>query len=430
MAIMFSGFLGRGRVASIKYLSIAVLVPILSLLSFVYTATAYAPVDQQTDPWKNVSLGIAPEEFIRFFNFHVKDESSSKNASKKLIPSTTMNFTFENGVGIAKVDYGVRGMLEFAVNDTDGSLLEVKFSDSNEIPSIVPVGTLMSLADEVSKEGVERFLDNWKVTEGDTLSPGFHSQTERDGNYYSLTVTKEGWCFIVRPSRAQYSIFDDKPNLLAKKEVVDKKKKADRKREDQPVIQEVSHPDDLLVLVNKKWRLPADYIPSDLVVPQVRFGFSGEHSKKKMRKEAAKALEALFLAAEEKGYLLYAQSGYRPYERQEVLFASYTRRFQSVEKANQVRARPGHSEHQTGLAMDITSASVNMKLTTSFGNTPEGKWVASHAHEFGFIIRYPKGKESITGYQYEPWHLRYVGKEAAKEIYERELTLEEYLEDR
>ncbi len=211
--------------ASIKYLSIAILVPILSLLSFVYTATAYAPVDEQTDLSQNVSLGVAPEEFIRIFNLHLKDESSSKNVTKKLIPSTSMNLTFENGVGVAKVDYGIRGMLELAVNEADGSLLEVKFSDSNEIPSSVPTGTLMSLADEVSIKGIERFLDNLKVTEGNTLEPGFHSKAERDGNSYSLTVTKEGWCFIARPSRAMYSIFDDKPSLLAKKESLDKRRK-------------------------------------------------------------------------------------------------------------------------------------------------------------------------------------------------------------
>lgn len=88
----------------------------------------------------------------------------------------------------------------------------------------------------------------------------------------------------------------------------------------------------------------------------------------------------------------------------------------------------GKSEHQTGLAMDETSRSVNLEITEEFGETKEGKWVKENAHRACFIIRYPIGKESITGYQYEPWHLRYVGKEKVSAIYENELTLEEYFQ--
>ncbi|MCM1988292.1 D-alanyl-D-alanine carboxypeptidase family protein [Oceanirhabdus seepicola] len=188
----------------------------------------------------------------------------------------------------------------------------------------------------------------------------------------------------------------------------------------------VSNPDHILALVNKKNKLPSDYIPHNLVVPNVPFPFKSYHSKKLMRKEAAQALENLFKKAEEDNIKIYALSGYRSYTRQESIFASNVKK-NGLEKANQFSAKPGESEHQTGLAMDLTSPSVNNVLTQRFGQTMEGKWVKANAYKFGFIIRYPKGKEHITGYQYEPWHLRFVGKEAAEEIFNKNITLEEYL---
>ncbi|MFV9510777.1 M15 family metallopeptidase [Tepidibacillus sp. LV47] len=181
-----------------------------------------------------------------------------------------------------------------------------------------------------------------------------------------------------------------------------------------------------LILVNKHHSLPANYVPNDLVVPNVPFSFNGNLPKKLMRKEAAHALEQLFQAAKKENLALYAQSGYRSYEKQKAIF-TYNANQKGEEKANQTSAYPGQSEHQTGLAMDLTSSRIYFQLNESFAKTPEGKWVAKHAHEFGFIIRYPKGKEEITGYQYEPWHIRYVGKKAAEEIFKKQLTLEEYL---
>ena len=94
----------------------------------------------------------------------------------------------------------------------------------------------------------------------------------------------------------------------------------------------------------------------------------------------------------------------------------------SKEYADAYSARPGHSEHQTGYTIDCNT------IDTNFGSTPEGIWLRDHCHEYGFIIRYPLGRENITGYAYEPWHIRYVGVEYATEIYEQGLTLEEYLD--
>ena len=119
-------------------------------------------------------------------------------------------------------------------------------------------------------------------------------------------------------------------------------------------------------------------------------------------------------------------SGFRSYERQKDVFAQNVKKL-GEETARRVSATPGQSEHQTGLAMDVTSPEIDFKLTTEFEKTREGKWVLENAHKYGFIIRYPKGKEAITGYDYEPWHLRYVGKEHAAYMKEHNLTLEEYL---
>lgn len=191
---------------------------------------------------------------------------------------------------------------------------------------------------------------------------------------------------------------------------------------------ELNNPFEVLALINKQHALPADYIPSDLVFPDVPFPFVEDLPKKQIRQVAANALEKLFAAAEQEGLDLYAQSGFRSYETQEYLFASYVSNH-GEEEANKFSARPGESEHQSGLAMDVTSPQVNFDLVIEFGDTKEGKWLRDHAAEYGFIIRYPKGKEDITGYQYEPWHIRYVGVKTATEIMERDITLEEYLEE-
>lgn len=191
----------------------------------------------------------------------------------------------------------------------------------------------------------------------------------------------------------------------------------------------VTNPDHVLVLVNKERNLPADYVPDDLVIPDVRFPFDEDHPKKLMRQDAAEALQQLISQAWEESLELYALSGYRSYETQRQIFA-YNVGQKGEEAANQFSARPGQSEHQTGLAMDVTSPQVGFALTQSFADTTEGRWLREHAREFGFIIRYPEGKEDITGYQYEPWHLRYVGVEHAVSICEEELTLEEYLGQR
>jgi len=182
-----------------------------------------------------------------------------------------------------------------------------------------------------------------------------------------------------------------------------------------------------VVLVNKKRNLPASYEPKDLVVPNVPFSFSGSSPKKQMRKAAATALEKLFAAAKKDGIDIKAVSGYRSYATQKSIFERNAS-IKGEAVANKTSARPGQSEHQTGLAMDISSASAGYDLQQSFGSTKEGKWLKANAPKYGFIIRYGKDQEKLTGYSYEPWHVRYVGVYIAGEITKQNLTLEQYLE--
>lgn len=180
-----------------------------------------------------------------------------------------------------------------------------------------------------------------------------------------------------------------------------------------------------MILVNKKWSLPKDYVPSDLTKVDIPFAEGVVESRKQMRAEAAEALEEMFAAALEDGIELIGVSGYRSYYHQKTI---YERRLAEMgpEHVAKYNAKPGHSEHQTGLAMDVGCPGC-VDLEECFAETDAYKWLRKNAHLYGFIIRYPKGGEKETGYAFEPWHVRYVGDEAAA-IKESGLTLEVYVE--
>lgn len=181
----------------------------------------------------------------------------------------------------------------------------------------------------------------------------------------------------------------------------------------------IKNPSNTLVLVNKNNKLSKDYVPSDLRVVKVA---RRSDDTAKMNTTAAKQLEKMFADAKKDGIELAAWSGYRSYKTQQAAYNQW-------KKNDSISARPGHSEHQTGLAMDVIAKKDLKKngspLNQSFGKTKEGKWLAINAHKYGFIIRYPKGKETITGYSYEPWHVRYVGEKVATKLYKNNWTLEE-----
>ena len=157
-----------------------------------------------------------------------------------------------------------------------------------------------------------------------------------------------------------------------------------------------------ILIVNKTYSLPKDYDPG------------------KINDDALNAFNEMKEAAAKDNIKLWIQSGYRSYKTQEGLYNNYVKE-DGKDKADTYSARPGHSEHQSGYAMDLNI------IGSAFEGTPEAIWIDKNCYKYGFIIRYPKGKENITGYKYEPWHIRYLGKENAKKVYESGKTLEEYL---
>lgn len=173
-------------------------------------------------------------------------------------------------------------------------------------------------------------------------------------------------------------------------------------------------------VVNKRRPLnPKTYVPPNLVGPGVKTRAGGT-----IRADVAAALRQLFVAAKSAGHDPMFSSGYRSYQTQVSVYNSYVAS-DGQAAADTYSARPGYSEHQTGLAVDVCNAG-SCALVQSFGNTSFGKWLAAHAHEHGFTIRYKQGKQHITGYTYEPWHLRYVGKTTAAQLHASGKTLEEH----
>ena len=184
-------------------------------------------------------------------------------------------------------------------------------------------------------------------------------------------------------------------------------------------------PASLWVIVNKMRRLPAGYVPADLVVPHVRLQLSPKAERMHVRQVAAGPLQDLFAAAHQAGFNLELLSGYRSEAYQKKIYDKYVKKLKA--RAAIASAQPGYSEHQTGLAVDLDrNRDLRCLAMPCFAAMPEAEWLAEHAHEFGFIIRYEKDKEAVTGYEYEPWHLRYVGKELATELFLNHQTMEEF----
>lgn len=203
--------------------------------------------------------------------------------------------------------------------------------------------------------------------------------------YGNITGISEGSCTVTVTSKAN-------PSVFAEVSVIVEKGSSNESG--------LTYINGILI-VNKTYSVPASYAPG--VDP-----------------EAQAAFDKMASAAAAEGLNIYISSGYRSYDYQKGLYERYVAR-DGQAAADTYSARPGHSEHQTGLAFDLNT------ISDEFADTAEGKWVAEHCHEYGFIIRYQKDKEDITGYKYEPWHIRYLGVETATAVYQSGLCLEEYL---
>lgn len=178
-----------------------------------------------------------------------------------------------------------------------------------------------------------------------------------------------------------------------------------------------------LVLTNKSSLLDSSFVPVDLVNVTLK-----RENACQLRKPVLEALERMFNAAKEEGYTLYVKSAYRSYQTQNTM---YYNRLERMGYDDGLVAYPGSSDHQTGMGVDVLNQKWMEKdgMNYRFAEEAEAQWMAAHCHEYGFVIRYLKDKEAVTGIDYEPWHLRYVGVEAATYMMENYLTLEEFTEE-
>ena len=194
--------------------------------------------------------------------------------------------------------------------------------------------------------------------------------------------------------------------------------KANNEYYDEDIIKPTNVDDGILMLVNKFHYLSEDYNPDDIVKISNMYSYDNNSIKEEVYTQYKK----MWNAAKKEDLTLIVTSSYRKYDVQDELWTSRANS-QGEEEADKETARAGFSEHQTGLALDIVTYN---SLLNDFENTDEFKWLQKNAHKYGFILRYPKDKEDITGYSYESWHYRYVGVEVATKIYEEKITFDEY----
>jgi zinc D-Ala-D-Ala carboxypeptidase len=177
-----------------------------------------------------------------------------------------------------------------------------------------------------------------------------------------------------------------------------------------------------ILLVNEKHGLNGNYVPEGLSIPNIPFSNGADDEEKHVAGIIITPLEELVNAAKKDKITLLGNSAYRSYKSQKNVYDDRVKS-QGKKLADAYVAKPGFSEHQTGLCIDITNKKGNFTK-----DTIEADWLADNCHKFGFIIRYPYGKKNLTGIEYEPWHIRYVGKEAAKYIHDNGIALEDYLQ--
>ncbi len=192
---------------------------------------------------------------------------------------------------------------------------------------------------------------------------------------------------------------------------------------EEPLVTIDSDNGDKLILVNKKYAVSSRFKPINLVKID---GSLCTNQGQYLKSEAYSAYKNMLADAKAQGFNIKICSAYRTYDTQRYLFTNYVKTH-DLDYALISSAFPGRSEHHTGLALDVTSKSMGWALSQNFINYPDGKWINDNCANYGFIIRYPQGKTDITGYKYEPWHLRYVGVDVATDIMSRGITLEEYL---
>ncbi len=256
-----------------------------------------------------------------------------------------------------------------------------------EIIIICFVGIILFFSIKLTERGVE--LDNLMLSRNNSLN------SIKSGNFINFLIKK----------RPVYISLPGANKITA-------------------LIDDYTLPDSLWAIVSKTHPISKDYIPESLTIPNVETRTDKSNDERSVRADITQSVVDMFAAAKTDGYELMVGSGYRSAALQSVYFNSLANSI-GDEAANQSVARPGESEHQTGLAIDISTISYECYLDNCFAYTSGGQWLAKNSYKYGFILRYPEDKTDITGYRYESWHFRYVGIDLATALYQSGLTLDE-----
>ena len=339
--------------------------------------------------------------YVNFYasNIYVKGfKSTEKIEVFKKYKNSKITACYGTRIRCKKITYKIKGSVNTKRIGTYNVTYKIDYKDKH-VSKIKKVTVVDTKKPELVIEG--SFLN--VCPNGKTSDVKISATDNYDGDIKNK-VKIEGKVNTKRSGtyKLTYKVSDSSGNTCKKTRMVIVKDKTQStiKSPEIKVLNGITYVEGIL-LVNKTYHLPKNYDP-------------------KVNKEALKKLRKMQADAKALGLNIPLVSGYRSYETQEKLYNKYVKK-DGEKKANTYSAKPGESEHQTGLAFDIGS------VDRSFANTIEAKWLAENAYLYGFIIRYPKGKTDITGYIYEPWHVRYLGEKKAKDVYLSGLTLEEYL---
>lgn len=262
-------------------------------------------------------------------------------------------------------------------------------------------------------------IDEYKLLKNNFNEKELSGFLNKEKDDITLNLLKEKY-FIKKNYSDYLNYYNSNKDFPLKKVVAAVNTNTNREYYENP--KEANLNKDYLILVNKYYYLKDDYSPSDLVIISSKYAW-GENGSKETRQITLNAYLNMYESAKNDGIDLMINSSYRTYENQQTVYKKYEDREGTI-YADEIAARPGHSEHQTGLALDIFSKTNSN--TKTFKDSEAYKWLLDNSYKYGFILRYPEDKEYLTGFSFESWHYRYVGIEAATYIYNNDITFDEY----
>lgn len=291
--------------------------------------------------------------------------------------------------------------------------ISAKLEALEDIDKISPIIVLPAESFETIQSTIEFEITSSEKLKTDELSGYLLEEIQNESDYYDYKIVISG---LVNGTNTPKLEFEDLSGNIASKDIKVEKKDVYIAWAYTDKLGKIwEDGDDLLAVVDKEYALPSTYAPSDLVYIS-DYGSWGIYAGMQLREIVMDDFVRMLDDAKAAGHNLFLLSTYRSYQTQ-VSTYNYWVNAVGQKEADRASARPGHSEHQLGTTIDFTSPEVKYGISSEFGDVPSGKWLSENAHKYGFVMSYPKGSEEITGYKYEPWHYRYVGKDLAVKIY-------------